>query len=125
MLQPDKTLTPWHIANLVTSLPLTIAPEIMRSDINFSSGISATALVTNDVSFRDAPHVCVCLGGGGLGSVPQGAESYLTVFLVEFTVQLQCESLQITERDLTVSMRSCHASVEILSYPHDECRIQE
>ena len=70
--------------------------------------------------------VCVCGGGGGggLGSVPKGAESYLTAFLVKFTVQLQCESLQITERDLPVNMRSCHASVEILSYPHDECRIQ-
>ena len=32
--------------------------------------------------------------------------------------------IQVTIRDRTVNMRSCYVSVEILSYPHDECRIQ-
>ena len=32
--------------------------------------------------------------------------------------------IQVTIRDRTVNMRWCYASVEILSYPHDECGIQ-
>ena len=32
--------------------------------------------------------------------------------------------IQVTIPNRTVNMRSCYASVEILSYPQDECRIQ-
>ena len=32
--------------------------------------------------------------------------------------------IKVTIPNRTVNMRWCYASVEILSYPHDECRIQ-
>ena len=44
-----------------------------------------------------------------------GTESYLTVFRVKFTVQLLLLLIQITARDRSVNMRSCHASVQSYS----------
>ena len=43
-------------------------------------------------------------------------------FTVQFVARIDLSLIQIAVCDRTVNMRSCYASVEILSYPHNEYR---